>query len=390
MNKSLKNLLLLISSILKYIYYLIANPSLRMIPIKDESHTLALVMLGELGDFILFRTLFKYIRESDKYIDYDITLIGNAIWKELFDYLDSDFVDQTIWINKQNFSKNLTYRKSKLNSIIIKSYEQVINCAISRDFYFDDTIVKVINAKIKTGCMTDLSNQYLWQIKKSDKYYTQLIRLKESELFELDKYCSYIGAVLKTEINNLTTSIEKKPNDQNFKIYSNAVALCLGGRRKYKIWNFKNFSIVIKHIIKKYDFKIVILGTFSDVKYSLKLKKLLPQEKLIDLTSKTSLIDILGILSNVKMLISNDTGIAHISAALKTKTMVLLNGTHLGRFFPYPERFVHVESLYPQIISDNINNPEFSQGFKYRSYLDINSISPFKLIEKVDNYFTKN
>jgi len=43
------------------------------------------------------------------------------------------------------------------------------------------------------------------------------------------------------------------------------------------------------------------------------------------------------LLSQSQLIISNDTGTAHISSAVGTPTVCILGGGHFGRFAPYPD-----------------------------------------------------
>jgi ADP-heptose:LPS heptosyltransferase len=84
-------------------------------------------------------------------------------------------------------------------------------------------------------------------------------------------------------------------------------------------------------------------------------------------------------------MISNDSGLAHIAASLNTNLIVLANGTHFGRFFPYPPEAKNVKTLYPPEIGDNLADLQKLRNlYKYRSRLNINSISAEKVIFEAD------
>ena len=90
--------------------------------IKTQNESLLLIKNDEIGDYILFRNFLKDIRKSKKYEGYQITLLGNIIWKQLFDEFDNAYVDEVIWIEKKKFQKDLRYRFALLKTIRKKGF----------------------------------------------------------------------------------------------------------------------------------------------------------------------------------------------------------------------------------------------------------------------------
>jgi ADP-heptose:LPS heptosyltransferase len=59
--------------------------------------------------------------------------------------------------------------------------------------------------------------------------------------------------------------------------------------------------------------------------------------RIIDLIGKTNLQQLLDLMNHAQLVVSNDTGPAHLSIALGTPTLVVVGGGHFGCFVPYPE-----------------------------------------------------
>ena len=113
------------------------------------------------------------------------------------------------------------------------------------------------------------------------------------------------------------------------------------------------------------------------------------KEKVKDLSGKTSLTELLRLLRSAKLLVSNDSGVVHAAASVNTSAIVILNGSQFGRFLPYPgESKVNITPIYPQDIVNNLSNRSYLyKGYKYRSFLEINSISPEEVEKEIDNIF---
>ncbi len=132
-----------------FLYGIINKIAYNKQSISEKS--ILLIRLDAIGDYILFRNFIEIIKKNEKYKDYKITLLGNEVWKEIAQKLDSEFIDDFIWLNRRKFNKNLIYRYRKLKEIIKKGYEIVVNPTYSREFYYSDIIVKVLTAKEKIG-----------------------------------------------------------------------------------------------------------------------------------------------------------------------------------------------------------------------------------------------
>ena len=69
---------------------------------------------------------------------------------------------------------------------------------------------------------------------------------------------------------------------------------------------------------------------------------------IIDLTGTTTLPQLFDLMNNAALVVSNDTGPAHVAVGLGVPTVIVVGGGHFGCFVPYPEsvraekaRFVH-------------------------------------------------
>ena len=386
MSFGIRKLLLLILSYLKYSYYSLINPFTKPLSPQTNTKSLLIIKLDEIGDYILFRNLLKYFKSSGRFKDYKITLCGNVIWKSIFELLDKDTVDSSVWINKNVFSKNLFYRKKLFETVYKENYNTVINCSLSRNFFLDDVFVKKALTVEKIGYKTDLSTQFKWQKKISDRYYTKLIEIND-EIFDFRRNKKFINSILKTDIEETLPVINNDWSKSENTLNENYAVFYIGGRTNYKIWKVDNFIQVAKYINEKYGLKIFLLGSQEDVDLSSEFEKRFNNQNVNNLTARTTLIDVIKILNQASIMIGNDSGLAHIAAALNTKLIVIANGTHLGRFFPYPEEAANVKAIYPYEIETHLKNiNKVVEKYKYRSTLDINSVLPENVINEVDNF----
>lgn len=350
---------------------------------ESSAEDILIIKLDEIGDYILFRNLLPHIHKLKKQRDNKIVLCGNIVWKELSETIDIDFIDEFIWIEKGKFNFNLIYRYKILKKINSQHFSLVLNFSHSRKYFLDDNIVKASNSYHKYGTYSDLANMYSWQKKISDKFYKIIIDTS-SVRFEFLKNKIFVENILNKEINLSRPFIAYKSNSF-LKVSQKYVIISLGARFKHKRWNEKKFASVAAYLSKNYS--IVLAGSKKDQNYLSSFKSVF--DNFINFVGKTSLLDLINLVANSELVISNDTGIVHIAGALDVKTVVIHNGTHYGRFLPYPSKLgIPIKVVHP-LIMQNLAESEKEEKFFYRSYLDINKISPDQVISTIKSFKTE-
>jgi ADP-heptose:LPS heptosyltransferase len=90
-------------------------------------------------------------------------------------------------------------------------------------------------------------------------------------------------------------------------------------------WDKGNFVALIQKISETYsDYKIVLIGAESEKEYVGGISELFADNRqLIDLSGKTRLEELLYLLKNAALLITNDTGPMHLAFSLQTRTLAL-------------------------------------------------------------------
>ena len=354
--------------------------------IRQNIKQILLIRLDAIGDYILFRNFIEVFRKNSKYSDYKITLLGNMVWKDLAENLDKNYIDDFIWIDIKKFSRNLFYRYKKLIEITSNNYELLIHPTYSRT-YDADRIVKIANAKIKIGSTGDLSNVKKWQKKISDKYYTFLISVKNEIMFEFYRNKEFFEKLLDEEIKILKPCI-KIPENYDFSLKLpdlDYVVLFISAYSDIRKWSVRNFAELAKWIKNNLNYEIVLCGGKEDMKEVNIFEKIYGNSYL-NLIGKTTLTDLIFILKNSKMIVSNETFIPHMAVALGLKSIfVISNGNHFGRFIPYPSEITtsYFPIYHPEIGRDLKNYKILSNTYGYGSKLDINGISTEDVIDKI-------
>ncbi|MCS6956113.1 MAG: glycosyltransferase family 9 protein [Candidatus Calescibacterium sp.] len=379
----MKKILSGLKTIIKLLLYRLID-FLLPVPGKIRPNTLLLVRLDEIGDYVLFRNFIEMLKRSEKYKNYSVTLVGNMAWKDLSEKLDGKFIDKFIWIDKKKFDKNLLYRYKKLKEIRSNGHEVVIAPVYSRDFFYNDSIVRIVNAKEKIGNSGNLANMKKWQKILGDKYYTKLIPSRDEVMFEFYRNREFFENLLEEKLNINGPFIDPPDDESIIRVKGKYAVIFIGAKVTKKRWSIKNFVEIAKHLKDKYQYEIVLSGGSDVLRDASLFMELFP---VIDLVGKTSLLELVNILYYADLVLSNDSSAIHIAAALQTpRIFVIYGGIHYGRFVPYPKEITdkfHI--IYHPYIENNLESyKKISNSYGYDKILNINEITVDMVKKKID------
>ena len=148
------------------------------------------------------------------------------------------------------------------------------------------------------------------------------------------------------------TTESKSKVDELFKRLPNAelkIALCVKGTFPLKTWSKEYFSEVIKNLSKTYNAAFYIIGAPSDRAYADEVidATLLPIQ---NFCGETSLVDLAAIFERSDLLITVDTGAAHIAATTGIRMVTIYGCTSPDRWHPINDNaivFTSRESCCP-------------------------------------------
>ena len=375
----------LIRSLLAYVKFLL-SPHSSPKPLNSPNPNLfLLVRLDEIGDYILWRNFIPVLNQA--WPEKKMILCGNIAWKPLWESLDANYASDCIWINKTKWLRDADYRSEIIQKVRQYQPELTINLTYSRSFNFDDHIVRFVNSPQRVGVQGDLSSNFSWQDRISQKWYTRLLVPPQGIRFDFERNHWLVKTLTTKDIKLDRPKISWKPTVEatGLPIFGTYFVIFPAGRQSYKRWSATNFAIVAEKLAACTGLRIVIAGGPSEEIYAeAVLKHLQSHKQAVNLAGKTSLPQLMTLLQGAALLISNDTSSVHIAAALGTPTIALLNGTHYGRFCPYPiENKPILQSIYPpKLLQDGLTEPERWQKYQYRVAFDINSILPEIVLER--------
>lgn len=379
-------------NIFRFLIYFVLDFLISLRKQTINSNTLLLIRLDSIGDYLLLRNYFQFIRNSDKYKNYEITLIGNKIWKELAVTFDEDLINNFIWLDRKKFNNNVLYKYRLLKRIYDSGFESVIDCTYSREILFGDSIVKVSRALNKIGFVGSPDSYVKWKRNLfTDRIYTLLIPTEEKIIFEFERNKDYFSKVLEQKIEIKKPQLNINKVKSVFESVNNFIVIFPGANHKKRRWSVKKFVKVVNHIIEKHKFDIVIAGSSEDSILADQILLQSDSNRVKIFAGKTSLPELAKLISDAILLISNDTSAIHFAASVNTPFICISNGNHFGRFHPYPKEMgVEGIFIYPTEIMSHITDYDYLKSkYGFGSELDINLIDEQVVISAAEKFLTK-
>ena len=293
--------------------------------------------LDAIGDFILFLDTFKEYKKLYPDTEWEITLLGNALWQDLAANLP--YADNYFFINRKSFNRNPLYRYKILRRIRRAGFATVIHPIYSREYSFGDAIIRTSAAMERIGSTGDASNLISFQKKISDGWYTRLIEAPAGELSELEHNAEFIRRLGLSEFRAappkypLEKIISKLPSEYTFdKSY---FIISPGAGWAGRMWAFEKFALVARFVYEKTAWIPVLCAGPGEEKIAesvISYENDLPWR---NLAGRVSLSSQVKVIADSKLVIANETSIVHIASAVNCLNLCIIGGGHFGRFYPY-------------------------------------------------------
>lgn len=271
--------------------------------------------LRELRRFFPSAEISLHTRKWAKGIFQDASFINEII---AFDTTGSKIKDSLVQ------SKQLKKRNFDLSILFTNSFESAL-------------IYKIANIPRRFGyakegrsfLLTDSVPMPDWKNERHEVfYYLNLIAEIENSYFQqktvLENPPNVNLEVSEERKAQARTILEKNGVDLSKKI----VALGVGSTNsRAKRWQTESYAELNDLLQNELDCNVILVGAFDEIEVSEKVLNK-SEKKPIILTGKTHLSEAVAVLSEIDLLISNDMGLAHITPAVGTKTLVIFGPTN--------------------------------------------------------------
>lgn len=303
------------------------------LPIPWPRRGLLVVRMDGIGDMVLFRTSLDHYAEVFDVEKSDITVLGCESWSSITDEVFRDY--KVITINEHTFARQPFYR------FWVSLRVRLINPKISvcdsylRRAMMADSLVWLSGARKIYSSLPFIGErtraEYLYYLSQAD----HIIPTGDYPTHEIERHYNFLSSVAGREIAPEAPRIswrEELPPEQFIPAGRSYVVLNPGSNEYGRRWPLEKYQALAERLAER-GLLVVFVGGRGERPGDIKTRS----GQIIDLIGRTDLPQLLDIMNHASLVVSNDTGPAHLSIALGTPTLVVIGGGHFGCFVPYPE-----------------------------------------------------
>ncbi|MBN1914055.1 MAG: lipopolysaccharide heptosyltransferase II [Candidatus Omnitrophica bacterium] len=170
-----------------------------------------------------------------------------------------------------------------------------------------------------------MKNRHLFKVK------SQKAKGKSDDFSEAPKTSINICPVDETYIKNIL-------NDNGIKDTDKLIVIASGARSHVKRWAQEKFSALIDALAADPKLKMVLVGDKEDLPVNKRIVSLC-RNQVLDLTGKTDLARLAGLLKRSALLITNDSASLHLASYLNTPVVAIFGPTDELKYGPWSDRF---------------------------------------------------
>ncbi len=165
------------------------------------------------------------------------------------------------------------------------------------------------------------------------------------------------------------------------------VVLFPGAQMSFRRWSPEKFAAITDFIQSEYHLDVIIAGGTQDERISgeiIRYAKTKPKS----MVGKTTFSQLIGIIAQARLVVTNDTAAAHVAPALDVPAIALSQLNHYGRFLPYPpESHANMICLVPSRFS-RVPQEKLVEKYRSGSAVSINLITVEQVKQAIGRILT--
>lgn len=322
-----------------------------VVPTQHRRSTTLLIRLDKLGDYVVWLDAARHLCEALHNRGESVTLLANQEWAALA-HSERCF-DVVLPVHVRKLRRNLAYRAALIARLRRTGFESVYALRVAKERALEDFLVRAIGAPNRVGVTGVSENISESRLKSAERVYTHLVTVDGSiraERTRNERVLHELGyAEYRARIPVVLTSRSPVPQTlpQRFAV------IVPGGGWAGRRWPIERFKEITEHLWAAHRLTSVVVGSLSEVDLGAYLSQ--ARGRVLDLVGEIPLVELPAILARASIVISNETGPAHLAIASGTDVVCITGGGHFGRFMPDP--LLAGQSYSPRLRVVNVELP---------------------------------
>ncbi|AKL97700.1 glycosyltransferase family 9 protein [Endomicrobium proavitum] len=319
-----------------------------------------------IGDFIWATSAIAALKQT--YPEYYIAVLAPKALKELIK--NNPVIDEAVFSLYPKAGlfykiKNLLWTARNIPKIYFKKFDDCIILSHSKLTVMLAKICRIPN--LAGADMFWTGNNIADPLAK---FYTHAVHVQKNQ--DNVHMSVRFQTIVKSYFNFYNNALPVVPNIKKYDYAQNFIknkdkiniAFCIAGSKdSSNVWSLENFATVIKELSKTFNADFYITGSNKDSKLAQQLisgQYPIPPTVVYNLCGKTSLLELTNFLSRVNLLITVDTGIAHLAATQNANILALYGPTPPQKSMPmsHNARTIYIKTecspcMYRKLIENN-------------------------------------
>ncbi len=306
----------------------------RHFPVPGEKRGLLVVRMDGIGDMVLFRAALDHYAEAFGVPQSEITVLGCASWREIAPKLFQGY--RTVIVDEHRFARRPLYRFWAALKV-----RRINARVVAVDSFFRRALMADAFAYVSAASEIVTSYPYVSEKTRAEyRYYLSFAsRVIDTGAYpdhEIVRHFRFVSAVMGRAIAPRAPSIEWQPEPLPAPLGDRPYVLFNAGAnepgRRWPIGSYVALALALKNK----GLACVFVGLKPAHADDPDFARLLAEPDVLDWRGKTGLTRLMDVMSNASLVVSNDSGPAHLAIALGRPTVVFAGGGHYGEFVPYP------------------------------------------------------
>ena len=303
-------------------------------PVFRGRRGVLVIRMDGIGDMILFRNSLDYYVNAFGVQADQITVLGCDSWSSIASEVFKGY--RVIAINEHRYARHLFYRF--IVNFRVRSLAPRITVGDSyfRRALMSDSLAWIAGAPRTVVALPYINErtraEYTWYMSQG----WEVIDTGAYPAHETVRHAAFVAAVTGQSVAPEAPAITWRAHAPPVKITRPYAVLNPGSNEYGRRWPLAEY-VALASWLRSRGLRVVFVGKAEEKARDDMLAPFREDEGIADMTGQSTLPELLDIMKGAALVISNDTGPAHVAIALGTKTVVIVGGGHFGCFVPYPD-----------------------------------------------------
>jgi ADP-heptose:LPS heptosyltransferase len=343
-------------------------------PAADARPKLAIVAAHGLGDLVLLQGILDELLRPYRRNGWHITLV--CLTRTL-DYAETYIgPDAVVAVDRIAMRRNLRARLRVINYLARAGFAAAIQPNYNRELIIEDALVRATRAAERTGSHGTPQFISARQRRIGDRWYTHLVPTSERLMHDLERNAEFVRNLSGAAVGIVRPRIAPPAHAPMVK--PPYLLFAVGASSPLKMWPMHNFVWLAQALAERGAPKPVFCAGVTDWVDKIALEQFAPAES-TDLLGRTTLTELIALISQAQLVVTNDSGAVHLAATLAVPVVCIAGGGIVGRYVPYPA----ADAADTNPVTVMVDQPMDCFDCGWRCRFDLREGAPAPCVERV-------